>query len=447
MFRAEWLIDKVLPKAGFVLCMFAAVPAGAEPAVYTIEDCVRIGLERSTAAANARRDETIAGAVIRQTVADVMPQLSLKASYTRLDEVQEATIGDETVEFGILDNYSATAEISQLLFSGGRASSAIKAAGLGRSFAQYGRAEADSTVVRDIRIGFHDILLAKAAVKVREESVRQFTAFLEQTKQKYENGAASEFDLLSARVKLANDRPNLIRARNAHQIAMANFSRLLSMDNEDFDVAGALTYKPVEGELDVFREQALRKRAALRQEEAGVRLREQDVAATSSDYWPTLRAFFAYSGANNYGIAAFEDEWEQHWNTGATFEWNLWDGGLTRGQVAEKRLQLEKARANLDELTRVIKLQVRQAYLDMRSAEEAIAAAEGSVELAAKALDIAGTRHRAGLATNLEFTDANLALSAAQFARYGALHAHMNAVARLQYACGSGRQEDPPPAQ
>jgi outer membrane protein len=116
--------------------------------------------------------------------------------------------------------------------------------------------------------------------------------------------------------------------------------------------------------------------------------------------------------------------------------WDVWDGRLTKGTVREKALELEKTRADLDDAERHVRLQVRQAYLDMAHAGQAVAASAGTVSRAAKALEIARARHKSGLGTYLEFTDANLALSTARLTHLVAMRDHMSAVVALRYATG-----------
>ena len=51
-------------------------------------------------------------------------------------------------------------------------------------------------------------------------------------------------------------------------------------------------------------------------------------------------------------------------------------------------------------------------------------------------MEITKTRYKQGMATYLEFADANLALSTAQQARLQSIHAHMSALANLEFVCG-----------
>lgn len=415
--------------------------------VYTLDDCIQAALENSAAARKAERDREIGKALMASALSDGLPQLSLSATYTRLDELQEIDLGDSTgaagqpggsastFEIGALDNYQAAAEVSQLLFSGGRVRSALRAAKSSREYYDWSASETEDALVRDIRTRFHAILFAAEAVLVREESVSNLTVHVEQAEQKHRSGTISEFDLISARVKLANEEPPLISARNAYALSLADLRRLLGIEG-GLQIDGELVFAPLDCDLKELQETAVANRPGVHRAEMLVRLRESDASAAAADNWPSLRAFFNYTEYNPYGFASEGGEWEAHWIAGLTAEWNLWDGGLTLATIREKRLETEKARIDVADLRLVVRLQVEAAYLAMEHAARTVSAGDGNVELALKALEIAGRRYEAGLGTHLEFTESALALSAARLSRIQSLRDYADAIARLQYACG-----------
>jgi outer membrane protein len=428
----------------FAATLTAALPGlSGDLPIYTLEECIGIGLENNAEVRKARRDQEIGEALRSRARSEALPQLSLDGSYTRMDELQTISLGtsgqtgaDSAVEVGALDNYRVSGEVSQLLYSGGRVRAALQAAGSSREYYNWSAEESEDALVRDIRSGFHALLFARDAVRVREESVSNLTVHVEQAEQKYRIGTASEFDLISARVRLANEKPALIAARNAQALALADLRRLLGREQEAFQVAGALAFASLQYEVDELQELALESRPALRRMATQVRLRELDASAAASGYWPALRSFFNYAEANPYGFTAAGGEWEGHWTAGLTLEWSLWDGGLTRATVREKRLETEKARIDLENMRSIVQLEVEQALLSMTHAAEAVAAGGGNVEQAERAMEIAGNRYASGLGTQLEYTDSALALSVARLSRIEALRSYMDAVARLQFACG-----------
>lgn len=413
-----------------------------EPGKYTLDECIKVGIERSATAINARHDKEIARATVTQARSQVFPQVTADGGYTRLDELQTMDIGGQSLQMGTLDNYSVDFKVSQTLYSGGKMSAAIAAARLAHVYADWELADVEACLIRDIRTGFYDILLAKAMVSVKEESVQQIQSLVEQTEQKYKNGRASEFDLLSARVRLANEKPELIRARNLLMLALEGLKRLINVDDPAFDIEGTLASSAVPESFDSICRNALLNRPALKEMEAGVALRERDLEAAKAPYYPTINSYFLYSGANSYRFISFNDDWQWRWTAGITASWSLWDSGLTRSTVKVKRLELEKARTSLEDTRKAIALEIRQAYLDMQRAAETIDAGRGNVEMAKKALSISRSRLDSGLATYLEFADSNQALREAQFSLSLALRDHMVAVARLRYAAGIAEDLD-----
>ncbi len=422
----------------------AGIASGAEEApakpVFTLPECIEIGLRQAAAARNAQRDEQIAGTRIGQVRAQALPQLSAKGSYTRLDEAAAFEFDGERYEMGREDNYAAGLEASQLLYSGGSVGAALKAAKLYREAAQVRVQGVNNGLVRDIRAGFNDILLADEQVKVQAASLAQLEDLLAQAESRFRQQTASEFDVLTARVKVANHRPLLIHARKQAELARAAFRNLVQLDPADYDLAGELAFAPEERPLADWLAQGAEQRPELVEMRKYLGMREQDVRSERGGYLPQIRAFANYDG-NNPESGSGQDAWEWGWSAGISAEWDVFDGLLRRNRVREKQLELDKARETLADAERQVALEIQTHYLDLQQAAETVEASRETVELAEKSLEIARVRYENGLATALDYADANLALSVARLTRLQALHDHMNAQARLQQAGGEGYEE------
>ena len=420
---------------GTALAIWAEAPASV-PA-FTLPETIEIGLKQSAAALNARRDEQIAGTRIGQVRAQVLPQLKAKGSYTRLNEVQGFEFDGQTYEMGRADNYAYGAEISQLLYSGGSVSAALDAARLYRDIAQIRVQGVNNELIRDIRTGFNDILLQDAQVQVQEASLKQLEELLAQAESRFRQQTASEFDVLSAKVKVANNRPLLIAARKQAELARAAFRSLIHLDPVDFELTGRLEFAPENRPLDEWQDLGMAQRPELKELRLLLGLREADIRAEQGYYFPQIRAFGGWQEQNPANGSAI-DSWESGWNAGVGAEWDLFDGARRRNAIREKRLELDKARESLGEAERRVALEIQAQFLELQQAAETVAASQDTVALAEKSLEIARVRYENGLATNLEYTDANLALNVARLTRLQALHDHMNALARLQQASGAG---------
>jgi HAE1 family hydrophobic/amphiphilic exporter-1 len=411
--------------------------AYAEEAVtYTLDQCLQAGLEHSVTAANARREQAISDAVITQARAQALPNLTATASYTRMDELQEMDFGGQLVPVGSLDNYSASTEIRQVLYSGGKVRAALRAARLTSRRADLLRKEAEASVARDIRKGFYDVRHAGDAVLVQEQSLIRMQAVLADTETRFKSGKASDFDVLQVKVRVAQSALPLMAARNAYELGLESFKRLVGIDEPRLELAGELRAVPFEADVDRLTGVAMEGRAWLRLLEATLGLKAQDVAAAGAESYPQLDLVAAYQGADPYGYGASDGGWQWHWNAGMSLRWSLWDGGMTRGTVRQKRLELEQMKAEVEDAKRAVRLEVRSACLGLSHASETLATAVEAVSLARRALDIAEAKHRSGLATLLEVTEANVLLQTAELARSGALRDHLKARADLAYATG-----------
>lgn len=424
------------------LCLLAACVAGGAgadeaPALKLDADaCVRMAVERAATARNARTDMDISVEEKSQARSLILPSLSSYASYKRLDEVESFTLDGEEVELGTLDNYAAGVKVSQLLYAGGKAGAAIRAAGLEGRRAHWALVGAYADLARDVRVAFAGLLLAAEETAVREQSVARYEAVLKQTEDKQARGMASEFDVLTARVRLANEHPRLVAARNRQSLSAEDFRRLIGLTEAPLEPRGRLAFEPWDADLEALTTRALAARPDLNALRATAALREQDVAAARSARLPEVRAEASYNGANSYGFASFSDEWQWHWNAGVTANWNIWDGDLTRATVRSKRLELAKALTTLEDVERAAALDVRKAFLDMMHARETVEAGRNNVELAERAATIAAERYGAGLSTYLDVVEAGVALDEARLTHAGAMHDHTAAAARLRHACG-----------
>jgi outer membrane protein len=429
MKRISWLLPLLVWVGGALASDDSVTP------VYSLQDCVRLGLDESGVARNARYDQDIAHAKVGQARSLVFPHLSASASYTRLDELQEINLDGQSQTLGSLDNYDVTATVQQLLYSGGRVGAALRAARTSREYAAVARAATEALLVYDVETRFFNVLLAREVVDVRSAAVEQLQGYVDQTVERSENGAASEFEVLTARVRLANEMPQLIAARNDNELALSEFSRLLNLP-----AAGSFYGQLEQADIDLNYDEMLRlalvNRPLLRSSSLRLDLGHEAIINARSDALPELRAQFSYNGANSYQFVSFDDEWEWHWNAGLVLSWQIWDGNLTRNKVREKQAEYNKLVTDDEELLKSIKLEVKQAYLSLEHAREAIAASGNNVALAERALKIAQTRYKSGLSTYLEFTDANLALRSARLARLQAFHDHAVALSAVRYACG-----------
>src|ERR1700737_225083 len=109
--------------------------------------------------------------------------------------------------------------------------------------------ETAQRVGMDVRIAFYDLLLNRAKVRVREDSVRVLEEELKSQSERLRAGIVGTLNVRRAEVALANERPELINAQAQLKNSYLRLGELFGIDfrsdpeTSRFEVAGQLQYK------------------------------------------------------------------------------------------------------------------------------------------------------------------------------------------------------------
>jgi outer membrane protein len=415
------------------------------PATLSLEQCLELALKQNPAILKAREEIRRTHGLIVEARAEALPHLDATGQYRRID--RNAIDSFPGAQGAIFKNqeqpWSAQVEVSQLVYSGGRVGAALRAAKISDQIAlmDFQRVVADT--ILQVRTTFYQILLNKAQVTVREQSVKLLEQQLQDTQRRFDVGAVPQFNVLRAEVELANAKPPLIRAQNELRLSREALVKLLAIDTPqhryDFspiNFTGELRYQHRDWDLAAALLQAIQKRPELQQAQKQVALRKEDVTATKAGYFPEISVFGNY-GLRNTLFADQIDETIHGWTAGARATWPLFDGMLTRGKLIQARAQMAEAELDLSDTRRSIELEVRQAYSDYRQALELIEAQKKTVEQAEESLRLAEARFRAGTGTQLDVLSAQTALTEARSNEIQALHDYNVAIAALERVTGS----------
>ena len=422
-----------------ILLSLAAGARGEEaatPSPYSLSDCLAVARKTSPAILKARQELEAARGKMFQALSEAIPHLSAEAGYTYLHNIDYLDFEGQFVPVDQRDNYRVAVKAEQTLYEGGQVLAGIRAARLyGRySEASYGESEAQADyTIKDL---FYRLLLARRIVDVRQATVAHMERYRDIAHKKYEEGAASEFEYLTAQVRLAGAQPPLIQVRNQAEVLTATLAKELGLPEAEIAIAGELSEVPFSADLDLLNRLGLAHRPLLENVRLAERMQEENVAAVLSGYHPEISVFASYEGIQPQMGYPPVDRMEFEWTAGAQLRWELFDGLLTPGRVKEAKARFEQARIETENTVRGVLLDIRQARLDLESARQTIASQRQVVELAEKAYEIARVRWDNGISTYLELTDAELALSEAGVTLAQALADQRIALARIEKAVG-----------
>jgi TolC family type I secretion outer membrane protein len=409
----------------------------------SLADTLNIALAQNATILKAKNDLEASHGLVVQTRAVALPQVTATGQYKYTDpHYIEGFIPGETQPN---ENWNAGIQIVQAIYEGGKLRAAIKAADATKqqALAQYETAVADTLLA--VRLAYYDTQLADQQITVHEASVNLLQKELEDQQHRFDAGTVPKFNVLRAEVAVANERPNLIHARNQYRIAKNNLVNLLGYnlprdvwENLPLNLTDNFDTAPWNVVLPDAIQQALTRRTELLALRKQVELQQLNIVNAKSGYKPTVSVFAGYGWFNaQFTPPVTLDHDISGWNAGAQLNWNIFDGLLTRGKVLQAKAQYDHARTDFDDQSRQIELAVRTAYSELIEARETLESQEKVQEEADEALREANARAEAGTGTQLDVLDAETSLTQARTTQIQAQHDYVTARARLERAIGA----------
>ena len=258
---------------------------------------------------------------------------------------------------------------------------------------------------------------------------------LDQAAANHQAGTAPLLDELRARVDSQSLEQQLIVARNALEKDKLSLARAIGLPlGQSYNLADKApfaAFEKVDVETAIRQARATRKDLAAMAEQAKAAA-EQRKAATA-ERLPTIKADVDYGdiGVNVRHSHGTVDA------TGTLSVPIFKEFGL-RGDAQVAQAQLDTQQAKLSDMNAQVEADVRDALLDIASAEKQVEVARSSVELSNEALNEAQQRYANGVSDNLAVSQAEQSLAQANDQYVASLYRHNLAKLSLARALGAG---------
>jgi outer membrane protein TolC len=406
----------------------------------TLPDAVSRGLEASHRLAELGAREEAARAVEDQRKAASMPQLSLLGGYMRTNHVDEFGIpGGRVIYPDIPDNVRSRIDLQWPIYTGGRSTALARAAAAEAGAVGQEREAARADLRLEIARAYWAVITARASVDVVNQALGRIGAHLNDVRNQLSVGLVPPSDVLSIEAQQARQQQLVIEAQNMAETASIDFRRLVGLaPDTPFELADRIDSPSVPSAQAIALVAAAKaNRADRRALEIRAEGAAQRLAAAQAGHLPVMSAAGGYDVARpNPKIFPREADWKPSWDVGVNFSWSLFDGGRVRAEVAEAAASRRALEERLKDFDATVDAEVRQRAADLASAQASIAAAEAGVRSAAEARRVIAERFSAGVATNTDVIDAQVALLQADLDRTRSLANVRLAEARLNRALG-----------
>ena len=331
-------------------------------------------------------------------------------------------------------DYSNTLSASIPVYSGGALEGNIKNAQIGVEVGDLSLENTKQSVKLETTEDYYRIMQCRNLVKVQEESVEKLQQHLKNVTAQYTVGTVAKSDVLRSQVELASASQNLVSARNNYDLAMSAFNNVVGLPLDTvINIEGDLNYEKYDLQLDNCIDYALRHRAdGIAADKAVMQMKTAIKTAQAGQLPQVSLAASKYIDDNK----AFGKEVTDKWTVGITANWNLFDSNVTYAKVRQAEEQSRKSVEIAKQKKDAIQLEVRQAYLNMIAAEKNIQTTKVAVDQAQEDYKIAQVRYSAGVGTNIDVIDAQVALTSAQTNYIQALYDYNTSKASLDRAMG-----------
>jgi outer membrane protein TolC len=333
-----------------------------------------------------------------------------------------------------MDNLQTKITGQQILWDFGRTRSLRNQAQLGIQIADQSYEDHKRRILLEVVESYYAISLARSFVESATLAVRSAEAIESQAKARVESGLAVDADLLRSRVYLSSARQQAIQAQGQLESAQARLNRLMGVPlDRPIGETDPLLPKslPLPAEEQLFVEHKQRRPdyqnllTELKLAENAVQARKKEFLPVASGYgtWEADNPSLSSSGGNN-------------WAAGVTLQWNLFAGGRDTAQLAAARQRLEQKRRQKTAMESAMALEIRNALIRQRSADEEVQTAQLAELQSEEGLRILKNRYESGLATMTDLLSVEVARSGARTNLAEAIYRYRLSCAQVEYAAG-----------
>ena len=411
----------------------AVTPEATAPtARMTLDACVATALGHNVTLLTAEDEVKAAEAQRSTTRGEFGPKVHADASYQYYDSAY-AVLG-----FPVHDQkvWNVTASVTQPITALFAIYDAYRVRDLGVDIATVRReASRRETALRVIE-SYYRLLQGERLAEVAVASVDQLNAQLRQSNSFHTNGLVSQDDVLRAQLAVAGAQQRLIQARARVTLERSRLAVLMGMPPDS-----AIDAQPLPGDrppardalsLEQAEQAAEAHRVELREVEKKIDLAGHDRRIAYLKLAPQVSVVGAYVHNEGSLFAPFNSAY-----VGGVASWDVWDWGTTLGGIEEAKVRQHQALLARSRVDAQIRLEVREAFVGVGTAGEAMDVARAQVAAAEENFRLVKKRYEANAATSFDVVDAEGLLTEARGQMQTALYDFVIARAALRGRMGA----------
>lgn len=432
----------------------------------SLDDAIRISLERNNEIKSAKAKEQASHYGLLSAKGRFYPQINAEGKYTRLNE-------DINLDINPIRSAMIASNVATYMYGGGTASGAaalnnsletslpsfnmrvqdeeyfnfsvsavqtLYAGGRIRAGAEVKKAEYLSAVRNTAYVvenitsqvvdAYFKLKLAKQVSEIRQEVYEGMKEHDVTALRLFTEGMISKANRMRASVALSEADRELKKSKREEELAGIFLANLLNVDISDFNLKTDFIKPDGQKDVNEYLQKAVVSNSALNM----LAFSKQELSAAQKASYgkllPTIAAFGKYE-VYKQDLTILEPEWAAGLAVNVPLFSGLSDYNADK-EVKSKQAALSDYTENVKEQ---IKTLVRKHHHEILAAKEQYESLGVSLDLAMENLRLNKLSFSEGVTTSLEVIDAQLALSKVKTERYKALYEYASSLAKLLNLC------------
>lgn len=425
-----------------IFCLFFFTPVFGENIILSREECLKIALQDNPTVKIADMEVKKVDYAKKETLASVFPNIDFSANYQRSIELQTIRMDlggqSQSIKMGSDNTWNIGFTASLPII----APSLWKAIDISDTqiIASLEDARASRLdLMNQVNKAYYALMLAVASKNVIQQNYDVAIINADIYKKQFENGTASEYDVLRSSVQVKNIEPELLQADIALKQCQLQLKVLLGISSE-MEIMPDRTLNDMTEDMLAYPSAeipSLQENTSLRSIEIQHSLLNKNVALKKFAWIPTLGASYNLSWtALSNGSPFRNQQFNPYSFVGLGLSVPIFSGGSKLWGLKQAQIQLKEIELQKDYLLNSLNMQVELAIDNINREATQISTSKEGVLQAKKAYEIMQKSFEIGAASYLQLRDAELANTSAQLMYLQAIYNYLVSSSELDTLLG-----------
>lgn len=398
--------------------------------IMSLSNCIRLALGNNPEISSAFQDILATDAQIKQTWSNFFPQIGWQTSYTHIKQLQLSDALNRNLQY---DYYIlGQASLQQLLYDFGVTQNEATILRLGYQANIKTFMETVNSVIRDTKDAYYKLLYCYEAEQVAQRNVDNYQQFYDQAKAFYTTGLNPKIDVTIALSNLSRSKLQLISAQNDINTAIANLNNIMGIPRlTPYKLSESLEFSPIDISFEDTVEIAKKSRPDLKRSLILLEQARQNVKLAQKAFMPTITAQGEYQRGGKHWTS------NDGWNIGLALNFTGINVAQIINNINEARYLYDKQIAEAKKMQNDVFLEIQTAFIKLNEKSNQLPVAILQLKQSKENFELSFGRYRVGVASPIEYREAENTYTSAQLTYYNALYEYNSAKADLEKAIGT----------